>query len=380
MLVLAGCGSAAPAVGWAPPVSANSVVYISSSGGKVYALDTSSGQRKWVYPSDNNQHIAASGSSLYAAPIVGGDNIIAAGSDHKLYVLKASTGEKVCEFQTGDAIIATPGYANGTAYVGSTDIVPNLLTNFDPAKIPELFKTAPSKLYAVDTNAPLNGQCKELWEFTTKDKIWAQPLVDNGRVYVASLDHFLYALDAATGKLVWDKPFDAGGAIASSPKIANGILYFGSFDTNVYAVNAADGKQVWKFPTGNWVWADPLLVKNLIVVGSLDGNVYAIDAKTGLLAWTKPFTTGAGVRAAAAGNEQFVYVGSEDSKVYALNLSDGSKVWEYNAEARVLAAPALVNGMVIVQNSSHSVDALDAASGQRKWRCTTDAEPWKCVP
>ena len=78
------------------------------------------------------------------------------------------------------------------------------------------------------------------------------------------------------------------------------------------------------------------------------------------------------MRAAANGKEAIVYAGSEDHSVYAINLSDGSKVWEYNAVDKVLAAPALIDGTVIVQNNNHKVYALDAASGQKKWEFETD--------
>ena len=49
---------------------------MASGGGKVYALDQATGTKKWQFPADAN-HIAASGSSLYAAPIVGGDYVFA---------------------------------------------------------------------------------------------------------------------------------------------------------------------------------------------------------------------------------------------------------------------------------------------------------------
>ena len=58
--------------------------------------------------------------------------------------------------------------------------------------------------------------------------------------------------------------------------------------------------------------------------------------------------------------------------MYAINVSDGSKVWEYNAVDKVLTTPTLIDGTVIVQTNNHKVFALDAATGKQKWEFETD--------
>ena len=58
-------------------------------------------------------------------------------------------------------------------------------------------------------------------------------------VYVGSDDHYVYALNAATGAYIWS--YKTGGSIDSSPAVANGIVYIGSEDHKVYALNAATG-------------------------------------------------------------------------------------------------------------------------------------------
>ena len=50
--------------------------------------------------------------------------------------------------------------------------------------------------------------------------------VANGVVYAGSMSGFMYAFDAATGKLVWS--FDSGGSVAGGPSIVDGVLYWGS--------------------------------------------------------------------------------------------------------------------------------------------------------
>ena len=73
-----------------------------------------------------------------------------------------------------------------------------------------------------------------------------QPVVANGRLYVALIDkHTLHALEAATGKPVWR--FTAGGRIDSPPTLHGGRAYFGCRDGWVYCVSCDDGQLVWRY-------------------------------------------------------------------------------------------------------------------------------------
>jgi polyvinyl alcohol dehydrogenase (cytochrome) len=50
--------------------------------------------------------------------------------------------------------------------------------------------------------------------------------IANGLVYAGSLSGFMYALDAVTGKILWG--FDSGGSVVDGPSIVDGVLYWGS--------------------------------------------------------------------------------------------------------------------------------------------------------
>ena len=75
------------------------------------------------------------------------------------------------------------------------------------------------------------------WGFTTKNgSIYSSPVVINGTVYVGSGNGYEYAVDAATGQLVWkaylgtDRGCSYGSpnwGTISSPALWNGTLYWG---------------------------------------------------------------------------------------------------------------------------------------------------------
>ena len=66
-------------------------------------------------------------------------------------------------------------------------------------------------------------------------------------MYVGSLDHNLYALNASNGNPIWN--FTADDAIYSTPDVTSGLVYIGSLDGKVYALNVSDGKDVWNYRT-----------------------------------------------------------------------------------------------------------------------------------
>jgi outer membrane protein assembly factor BamB len=86
---------------------------------------------------------------------------------------------------------------------------------------------------------------KALWKTRFKTKVSA-PVIAEGKVFIAETDaHVLYALDAASGKALWE--YTAGGRIDSPPTYHKGLLLFGCRDGWVHCVRASDGVLSWRF-------------------------------------------------------------------------------------------------------------------------------------
>ena len=103
------------------------------------------------------------------------------------------------------------------------------------------------------------------------------PLVADGMVYVSSESGWFYALDAATGSLVWSRESVAPGLRA--PTVVDGVLYAESGDGHLRALRAATGEELWQFQKGYFDGVPSYTVINGIVyAGSLGGEVYAFTA------------------------------------------------------------------------------------------------------
>ena len=88
-------------------------------------------------------------------------------------------------------------------------------------------------------------QLRQTWIAEIGDRL-SSVVVADGRVFVADVDrHTLHALDAASGKKLWE--MEAGGRIDSPPTVWRGHVITGSADGFVYCLRATDGALVWRF-------------------------------------------------------------------------------------------------------------------------------------
>jgi len=210
------------------------------------------------------------------------------------------------------------------------------------------------------------GRCP-FWSYTTGDALWSSPAVANGRVFVGSLDHKVYCLNATTGKQLWN--YTTGLGVLSSPAVADGHLFVGSDDHKVYCLNATTGGLHWSYTTGDFVDSSPAVVGGRVYVGSWDCKIYCLNATNGMHLWN--YTTGDFVYSSPAVVGGRVYIGSYDNKVYCLNATTGGHLWNYTTGASVYSSPALAGGRVYVGSSDSKIYCLNATTGVHLWHYTT---------
>ena len=154
---------------------------------------------------------------------------------------------------------------------------------------------------------------KERWVVPGKATISAGATLAAGRLYWGSWDGYEHASDAATGKEIWRTflgevtnkgcyPQHAG--VASTAAV--GFVHFGARrvrallvgggDGSVYALRAATGKIIWKHNFGStrkgwFIWSSPALLAGSVYVGVgslgdcplIRGAVVKLHAATGAL-------------------------------------------------------------------------------------------------
>jgi quinohemoprotein ethanol dehydrogenase len=131
------------------------------------------------------------------------------------------------------------------------------------------------------------------------------PIVVDGVMYVTSAWSKLFALDARTGAQLWsfDPKVPGEWAINACCDVVNrgvavwqGRVYLGTLDGRLIAVDAATGKPVWEQLTidrtsRHTITGAPRIVKGKVLIGNggselaVRGYVSAYDAATGKLEW-----------------------------------------------------------------------------------------------
>jgi eukaryotic-like serine/threonine-protein kinase len=333
------------------------VVYVGSSNKNFYALDALTGNLKWNYTATNwfvyssptyangTVYVGCVDSYVYAFNAVTGivkwrflagntgvesdavvvNNVVYVGSnDDYLYALDAATGQMKWRFLTGANVSASPVVINGTVYFGSSD----------------------GKLYALDANS---GGLK--WSFTTGAMInQSGPAYANGILYVGSRDSYLYAIDAVTGLQKWRFYANGISLEQSSATVANGIVYIGGWYNvpgftqkgSLYAVNANTGQLVWEKLTSTGIGSSPCVYEGKVYISCDDNNLYALDAATGATLWQQQVLANSASAAVANG---IVYIGSGGTGYfYAFDAQTGVLKWKFSTPgSSMTSSPLIVN-------------------------------------
>jgi quinohemoprotein ethanol dehydrogenase len=134
----------------------------------------------------------------------------------------------------------------------------------------------------------------------------ATPLVVDGIMYVTASWSVVHAIDVRTGKRIWTYdpkvPRDHGvkgccDVVNRGVALHKGKVYVGSFDARLIALDAATGKPVWEKDTSidrkrpYTITGAPRVFKGMVVIGNggaeygVRGYITAYDAETGAEKW-----------------------------------------------------------------------------------------------
>jgi len=233
----------------ASPAVAGNTVYIGSWDGHLYAIDAETGQQKWVFqggqdPAIHNQV------GFQSSPAVADGTVYVGSRDAHVYALDAATGRRKWDYPTSKSWVnGTPAVRDGVVYVGTSDSsrfmaldarTGRLRFNFDArayifssaalAGSLAYFGSHNGKLYAVDANTGVAA-----WEFQTdgskRDPM--QILNPDGSLDPAS---FAPVFGDFQDMYVDFYRFVSVGAIMGSPAVDQGVVYVGSMDGNLYAL------------------------------------------------------------------------------------------------------------------------------------------------
>jgi outer membrane protein assembly factor BamB len=256
-----------------------------------------------------------------------------------------------------------------------------------------------------------------LWHYTERPLLEFPPVYVGGKLYFVNNDGFAYALDADTGKVLWERRIGRLNASSptyykhrlyivnlvpghvvkldartgkvlwkrslpnraeSSPLVMDGTLYFGCEDDQLFALNTRNGHTRWATTLGGPIKSAPAYHDGVLFVGDYGGYMNAVDAKTGKIKWqTASLGQGFGTSgefystpAVAFGR---VYAGNNDDRVYSFDEKTGALAWTHSTGGYVYSGPAVANTRhtpptVYIGSFDGNIYALDAKDGETRWQ------------
>ncbi len=153
-----------------------------------------------------------------------------------------------------------------------------------------------------------------------------------------------------TPKVLWEESVGSGVDDYFSrikPTIAYGKVFSASREGEVVAFDAITGKQQWQIDLRN-----------------VDEEASFFSAKKSALLSGGPI---AGINK--------VFIGSEHGDVFALAEDTGDITWKTKIKGEVIAAPALDDGMLVVNTASGILKAFNASSGDEEWQIEQNVPP-----
>ncbi|GAL90275.1 outer membrane protein YfgL lipoprotein component [Jejuia pallidilutea] len=252
----------------AQPLVSKKQIYVADVSGTLYGFDKK-GKLNWTK--------VISTHPIYADMAITDDKIIINDSnlmsfcfdfkgnkiwEHSiLSAYKNEEGERIFTDQLsgGTYYQSKPTAANGTLYFGN------------PAGF----------LYGVDAETG-----KEKWKFEMGGAISVGPAIMDGKVYAGQQggERFFYCLDAETGDLVW-KQTVPGGWVWGSATVNDGLVYVPTVNGYAVCLDGETGHIIWMFPTAKSVPAEPAIDGDIVYFGSWSRSLYAFHKKTGEVLW-----------------------------------------------------------------------------------------------
>ena len=210
-------------------------------------------------------------------------------------------------------------------------------------------------------------------------RVALRPMGDGNRIYAASVNGNVVALDPENGKQVWRNKL--GLDLSSGPGVGEGLVVVVAADGYVIALAADDGAERWRAYVSGESLATPLVYDEYVVVQTVDNKLTALSVFDGAERWSLEQSTPAlTMRGSTSPMQvgQAVVTGFDNGRVAAVNLETGDVEWE-----SMLAPPsgrsdldrlsdidgdiAVVGQDIYASGYQGRIASLAAESGQVLW-------------
>ncbi len=315
------------------PAFADGKVYAAGSGGKVVALDASSGQTTWSVTVDAD---IAAGVGADAATVA------VASARGTVFAFDAATGKQRWKVKASTEVLSAPAVGSGVVVVRSMD----------------------NKIVAYDVES---GERRWVVQRTAPALVLRSApgiVIYDGVAFVALPAGRLLAINTATGVARWDAPVaEPRGAtelervadVSGLPALLGREICATAYQGRIACMDTANGSLRWarefSADTG------PAMDQRYVFAADELGVLAGFSRDTGGSLWRSTALRGRGLSAPVSFGRAVV-VGDKDGYLHFLSREEGAMLVRLNIGSQLRAAPVVTGANLVVQTVDGKLIAL----------------------
>ncbi len=300
------------------PVSTDRAIYTADYHGRVTATDKASGKTLW----ETKTKTAITGG------VSAGDNIIAVGGEEgNVVALDQTSGKILWVTKTSSEIQAAPAIKHGIVLVKAID-----------GKVTACSIRDGHQLWAyqqVEPNLILRGA--------------SSPQLNNENAFIGFANGNLIKLGLNDGSLIWQKTMaipEGSFAIQrmididANPLLHNNRVYAATYQGRVSALEASSGQEVWTHDISSYtgIAADA----SRVYITDAKSHVWAFDSNSGIVDWRQPKLESRNITGPVVmGN--YIVVGDAEGYLHWLDKKDGHFIARVRVNRTSIMATPIVN-------------------------------------
>ncbi|MCG9598233.1 outer membrane protein assembly factor BamB [Vibrio sp. Isolate25] len=222
----------------------------------------------------------------------------------------------------------------------------------------------------------LNEETGEVnWRVDVEGEVLAAPATESNLVIVHTATGMLVALDQATGDSKWTISTEVPSLTLrgnSAPITVSGGVFWGTANGRLAAAIAERGQLIWQQPIATPqgateidrlvdVDASPLVLGSTLYIVGYNGQLTAIDLRSGKSVWKRKYSSSTDL----ASDGGRLYMVTDKDYLVAVDARSGTELWSNEQlEHRLLTAPVLIDGYVVVGDGEGYLHWLDRDTGE----------------
>lgn len=231
---------------------------------------------------------------------------------------------------------------------------------------------------------------KTLWKTKLDLELTAGPGVGGDSVAVMAADGYLIVLEASTGTERWRTDID--GESLAFPLIENDLVIVQTIDNRLRAVSVFDGSPRWTIEQKTPALtlrgtATPVMIGSNVVAGFDNGRLMSVDSETGDINWESMLSPPSGrsdlerladIDGQMSVVDRDIYAAGYQGTLASVAAESGQVLWQQEISTYVGVAADWTN--LYTSDENGEVIALTRRTGSESWRMDTLLRRWPTLP